>query len=198
MKNYVTISSVTLFMAVTSCMLNSCISAIAGQIVGQQVRHMGNDALEQGDQKWEKATGDAYKKMMQAAISAESAKVTVTGGLLSKVRKSAAFTPKDYILSPSELTQLKEILLRSREVPQARRLVSLHPKVKRTLLLFDASGKLLCNIDYATAWKRESELTNSGKQYSSASWYLPDADYDALNALPSLRAANAYSAAQAK
>lgn len=179
-------------------MLNSCISAIAGQIVGQQVRHMGNDALEQGDQKWEKATGDAYKKMMQAAISAESAKVTVTGGLLSKMRKSAAFTPKDYILSPSELTQLKEILLRSREVPQARRLVSLHPKVKRTLLLFDASGKLLCNIDYATAWKRESELTNSGKQYSSASWYLPDADYDALNALPSLRAANAYSAAQAK
>ena len=194
MKKYLTAATMTFLAMAVSCVLSSCISAIAGQIVGQQVRHMGNETLKRGDQKWEEVTGEAYKKMMQSATVAQSAKVTVSGGLLSMVRKSAAFTPKDYTLSPDELAQLKEILLRTKEVPQVRRLVSIHPKVKRTLLLFDSSGKCLCSIDYATAWKKESELENSGKQYSAAAWYLPDADYDTLRALPSLREADAYSA----
>ena len=195
MKDKSIISVAILFsLAGAFCLLNSCISAIGSQIVGQQIRHMGDEALTQGEKKWDKATRETYTRMMHAAAAAQSAKVSVSGGLLSKVRKSDAFAAKDYILPPDELGRLKEIMLRSKEVPQARRLVSIHPKVKRSLLLFDASGKFLDSIDYPSAWKRESALKESNTPYSTASWYLPDADYDALRALPTLRAADTYSA----
>lgn len=172
--------------------LNSCISQILGQVVRQQIKEAGVDLLNAKDKEFQKINSKSYSDFMQKVDQACSAKVWVRKGLRNGVTK-------DFVLTPAEFSQLKEILQRTAPVPQAKQELlpmTISRAYNKRLVLFDASGRQVYSVAYSNKWMKESQMKELSADRTAglfeADWFLPDADYDALFALPSVQAAESW------
>ena len=173
--------------------LTSCLSQVVGQMVRQQVKEaVGADLMDAKDKKFQEMNSKAYTEFMQKVEQATSAKIWVRKGLRRGVTK-------DFVLTPEEFAQLKQILQRTGAVPQAKQELlpmTISLVYNKRLVLFDASGRQVYSLAYSNKWMKESQMqtlsSNRTAGLFEADWYLPDADYDALFALPSIQAAESW------
>lgn len=186
------------FVAALACVaaglgLSSCLSQIVGQAVRQQIKEaVGTDLAEVKDKQFRQMNSRAYTEFMQKVEQASSAKIWVRKGLRHGVTK-------DFALTQEEFVRLKQILQRTGAVPQARQKLlpmSVSRSYNKRLVLFDASGRQLYSVAYGNKWMKESQMKTLSVDRTAglfdADWYLPDADYDAFFALPSLQAAESW------
>lgn len=162
-------------------------------MVHQQIKEMvGTDLTEAKNQKYQQLNLKSYTDFMQKVEQAASAKIWVHKGLRNGVTK-------DFVLEPGEFAQLKQILQHTGAVPQAKRELlpmAISRAYNKRLVLFDASGRQLYSVAYSNKWMRESQMkelsTSRTAGLFEADWYLPDVDYDAFFALPSVQSAESW------
>lgn len=177
--------------AVIVCTTTSCMSQIAGQLVRQQMKDAASQLADAKDRKWSQINEKSYSSLLQNA--------NLASGACFRITKGKGVT-RDFVLPSEEFAQLKTILLHTGAVPQVEGgkalPVALSRSYKKKLLLTDASGKVIQTIHYTNKWMKETQMKQLSPERSAglfeADWYLPDADYDALFSLPSLRAAESW------